>query len=188
MRAVMGVGGFCADGGPYEIRQHCPQGTAGIMVGSIWGGLLLAGIYAWAVVKHHVPSFLGLLWPALFLSLGWNFFEFGIDPPGPPGGIVWGWLICGVVFAVMGGLPLLVVLPWLVRGFRHGRQERPGWPAGVPVGPASRIVARAHPHRSGDDSGLVSELERLDALRRSGALDDDEYRLAKERLLRGGNA
>jgi len=31
----------------------------------------------------------------------------------------------------------------------------------------------------------VSELERLDGLHRSGALDDEEFRLAKERLLRG---
>ena len=25
-------------------------------------------------------------WPALFLSLGWNFFEFGFNPPGDVGG------------------------------------------------------------------------------------------------------
>jgi len=27
MRAVMEVGGYCASGGPYEIRQECPDAT-----------------------------------------------------------------------------------------------------------------------------------------------------------------
>ena len=111
MRAVMDVGGFCAEGGPFEIETHCPQGVPGVMVGSLWGGIILAGVYAWQVVRHGVPSFLGLLWPALFLSLGWNFLDYAFDPPGTQGGVVWGWLICGIVFMLMGGLPLLVMLP-----------------------------------------------------------------------------
>ena len=47
-----------------------------------------------------------LAWPGLFLSLGWNFLEFSFAPPG--GGFAWGWLVCGVVFVLMGGLPLLL--------------------------------------------------------------------------------
>ena len=46
-----------------------------------------------------------LAWPGLFLSLGWNFLEFAFLPQG---GLAWGWLICGVVFVLMGGLPLLL--------------------------------------------------------------------------------
>jgi hypothetical protein len=52
-------------------------------------------------------SLMPLAWPGLFLSLGWNFLEFAFAPPG--GGLAWGWLVCGVLFALMGGLPLLLV-------------------------------------------------------------------------------
>ena len=45
-------------------------------------------------------------WPAIFLSLGWNFCEYGFFASE---GLVWGWIICGVVFMLMGGLPLYLV-------------------------------------------------------------------------------
>ena len=117
MRAVMDVGGFCAEGGPFDIETHCPQGVPGIMVGGLLGGLVLAFVYVGVAVWRGIPSFAMLLWPALFLSLGWNFLEYAFDPPGAGGGVVWGWLICGIVFMLMGGLPLLVMLPATIRGF-----------------------------------------------------------------------
>ncbi len=43
----------------------------------------------------------------LFLSLGWNFFEYGAFHEG---GLVWGWLICAAVFFVMGGAPVVLAL------------------------------------------------------------------------------
>jgi hypothetical protein len=181
MRSVMDVGGFCADGGPYEISQHCPQGVPGVMVGSIWGGLIIALVYIVVVLKNHLPNFSALLWPALFLSLGWNFFEFAFNPPGMSSGIVGGWLVCGVLFGLMGGIPLLALLPSLVREFVHGPQARPGWHVGFPT----RHVARAAGRLTGSTpaTGLVEELERLDELHRSGGLDEFEYRLAKQKLI-----
>ncbi|HWH37995.1 MAG TPA: hypothetical protein VNT28_09480 [Candidatus Limnocylindrales bacterium] len=105
MRVVMGVGGFCAEGGPFVIETPCPPGaelmflafplgfaSAGLMV---WKGSTIGGPYA------ALPL---LAWPALFLSLGWNFLEFGVQPPG--GGLAWGWLVPGVMFVLMGGGPL----------------------------------------------------------------------------------
>ena len=85
MRAVMDVGGFCAEGGPFEIETHCPQGVPGIMVGGLLGGLMLAFVYVGVAVWRRIPSFAMLLWPALFLSLGWNFLEYAFDPPGAGG-------------------------------------------------------------------------------------------------------
>ena len=181
MRSVMNVGGFCAEGGAYKIRQHCPQGVPAVLVGSIWGGLILAFGYVWQVLRGGVPGFSMLLWPALFLSLGWNFFEFAFDPPGTGGGIVGGWLVCGVVFALMGGLPLLVALPATLRGFVRGHEARPGWPGGIPVAHLQRIAARVQP--SGSDTRIVNELERLARLHEKGALDDEEYEAAKRKLL-----
>jgi hypothetical protein len=186
MRAVMDVGGFCAEGGPFEIETHCPQGVPGVMVGSLWGGILLAGVYVWQVVRHNVPNFVGLLWPALFLSLGWNFLDYAFDPPGTQGGVVWGWLICGIVFVLMGGLPLLVMLPATVHSFTRERERPQGWPLGMPLAHMQKVAARVQPMAAaaGDGGGaVVDELERLAKLHERGALTDDEYAAAKRMLL-----
>ena len=55
MRAVMDVGGTCAEGGPFEIRQPCPEGAAWIMPVSIFGGLASLGIGAIGVFKQGGP-------------------------------------------------------------------------------------------------------------------------------------
>lgn len=52
------------------------------MMAGIWGGLIMRGIYAVVAIKNRVPSLLAFAWPALFVSLGWNFLDSGIDPPG----------------------------------------------------------------------------------------------------------
>jgi Short C-terminal domain len=183
MRAVMDVGGFCAEGGPFEIETHCPQGVPGVMVGSLWGGIIFAAIYVWQTIRHGIPSFIGLLWPALFLSLGWNFLEYAFDPPGTQGGVVWGWLVCGVVFMLMGGLPLLVMLPATIHGFTRDRERPKGWPMGMPLEHMQRVAARMQPTTAGGGAAVVDELERLAKLHERGALTDDEYAAAKRMLL-----
>ena len=55
MRAVMDVGGTCAEGGPFEIRQPCPRAPAWIMPVSIFGGLASLGIGAIGVFKQGGP-------------------------------------------------------------------------------------------------------------------------------------
>jgi hypothetical protein len=189
MRAVMDVGGFCAEGGPFVIGVHCPEGIPLVMVSSIWGGLIAAGVYAWATISRRIPSFVGLLWPALFLSLGWNFLEYGLDPPGD-GGVAVGWLVCAALFFLMGGPVLFVVLPPTIRAFRQGE-------APIPPGSVRRTTAlrtaippirrpsttQAAATVSGDDADVVSRLERLDRLHRAGSIDDAEYEAAKERVL-----
>jgi hypothetical protein len=208
MRSVMEIGGACADGGPFVPVRSCPKGAPLLIVGGIWFGLIFAGVYAWTCVRHGVPSFLGLVWPALFLSLGWNFLEFGLDPPGP-GGLEWGWLVCAVVFFVMGGVPLPAVLPALWRRLTgrtppsrlremllprrarsaastgSGSSRWIGWEAASATTAATSTTAAPTPDRPGD---LVTSLERLDELHRSGALDDDEYDEAKRRILEAGGS
>jgi len=71
MRAVMDIGGYCAEGGPYVIETHCPEGaTPALMLGMFelfgFGGLCVyaggkVGGYGW------VPM---LAWTGLFASLG----------------------------------------------------------------------------------------------------------------------
>ena len=157
MRSVMNIGGFCAQGGPYVIQHPCPHGIAGIRPASIIGGLIFAGIYAWAVSRWSIPNFLLLLWSALFLSLGWNFFQYAFDPPPPNTGVVAGWLVCGIVFVLMGGLPLIVVGPAVVKGFLAPEKGEPAFsnipivyasghtpPPATAAGPKTGMSAGAH--------------------------------------------
>jgi hypothetical protein len=180
MRSVMDVGGFCAQGGPFVIETECPDNVPGLMVGGLLGGLVLAFVYVGVAVVRRIPSFAGLLWSALFLSLGWNFLQYAFDSPADDG-VVWGWLVCGVVFVLMGGLPLLAMLPATVRGFTREEKRPAGWPAGMPLAHMQRVAARVQPPAGG--ARMVEELERLARLHQQGSLSDDEFEAAKRRLL-----
>jgi hypothetical protein len=187
MRSVMDVGGYCASGGPYEIRQECPGGTwllpVGIFTGLAGVGLVAAGTFA------RGPNLWSLAWPALFLALGWNFLRYGIDPPPPEDGPVWGWLVCAVAFIAMGGIPLLFIV-LNAKSVLWGSDDAPGRSSRRPSSPSTAVpfgtttvVASPPPPKAArpddDDDDLVSDLERLAALHRSGALSDDEYARAK---------
>ena len=186
MRAVMDIGGACADGGPFVSAQPCPEGVALLMPLGMLGlfGFGAVGFWAGARVGGAWAALPLLAWPALFLSLGWNFLEFGLAPPpelGPDGGPVWGWLIPGVIFVLMGGVPLWI--GWRARG--EIRDE--GSPAvarrfGMPaVGFATTRTAPTPPPPPAED--VVDRLERLAALRRRGDLTDAEFDAAKAQLL-----
>jgi len=193
MRSVMEVGGACADGGPYVSAQPCPRGIPLAMFGGIWGGIICVGVYIWQTAKYRVPGLVAFAWPALFLSLGWNFLEYGINPPFGDG-LAWGWLVCAVVFGLMGGLPLLAIVKPVLRSFVPRDPQGPvSFRASTPSlrppiaarhdpGPASSAASRPTGSAS---SSLLTDLERLAALRDSGALTDAEFELAKRRILGG---
>lgn len=209
MRAVMDIGGACASGGPYVPRVECPEGVPLLMMAGIWGGIIFVGLYLWATTKHKVPTLVAFAWPALFLSLGWNFLDYGLDDPAG-GGLVWGWLICAVLFALMGGLPLLpMAKPVLGQFAKKGPDTPPQAKVVVPTRTKVRelrAVAKAgaagstpkgskpkgpEPQRprpsagGGTDDSMVDALERLGALHKSGALSDREFEVAKRRVLHG---
>ena len=96
MRAVMNVGGSCADGGPYVSAQPCPDGSYLIAI-AIPVMLITAMVGSAAALSINAPNLLIPMWGALFGSLGWNFLEFAFKGSG----IVWGWLVCGVMFWLM---------------------------------------------------------------------------------------
>lgn len=107
MRAVMNVGGFCAEGGAYQIAVHCPQGVALLMPLSIFVGLFCALLYAISC-PPQAPNIAPLFWTALFVSLGWNFLDYGFVPllHGAPWDI--SWTLCGFVFLAMGLGPVFL--------------------------------------------------------------------------------
>jgi hypothetical protein len=202
MRAVMRIGGFCASGGPYQIQTQCPKGVPGLLIGSIWLGLIFLGLYLWGTISARGPNLAGLAWPALFLSLGYNFFAFGLRPADEQG-LVWGWLICGVVFVLMGGIPLAIaVLTWgrshtspsravrasglLLAAARRATEPGPQAPGTTTFRSSGSLLMTTPPTTppaSAEDGGMIEQLERLAELRRRGDLTEPEFEAAKARLL-----
>ena len=109
MRAAMSLGGSCASGGPYEVAVQCPDGLGLLMFLAFPVGFLSACVIVWkgARLGGGWTGLAALAWPALFLSLGWNFLESGVSPSWG-GGPELGFLIPGVIFVLMGGIPLVV--------------------------------------------------------------------------------
>ena len=191
MRAVMGIGGFCATGGPYVPAVECPDVVVALTPLSIFGLFIFGGLAAWggASLGGGWIGLIALGWPALFLSLGWNFLEFGLNPPGgQPGEIVWSWIFCAVIFGLMGGIPLVVGL----QGVRMASSSHRSYAGGrVLVGPRGGFEAMHELRRALDDATPIapatqasgadtaSRLERLARLHRAGDLTDAEFDAAK---------
>jgi hypothetical protein len=79
MRAVMDIGGACAEGGPFVPVQPCPAGAPAALTLGMLGifGFGALGIYAGAQIGGGWVAPPLLAWPVLFGSLGWNFLEYG---------------------------------------------------------------------------------------------------------------
>jgi hypothetical protein len=105
MRAVMNVGGSCADGGPYVSAQSCPDGSW--LIALAVPVMVLTAIFgSTAALSVGAPNLLIPMWAALFGSLGWNFLDYGLLGDG----VVWGWLVCGVMFWLMAAPAVLAIL------------------------------------------------------------------------------
>jgi hypothetical protein len=193
MRAVMDVGGSCADGGPYVSAQPCPEGVALATLVGFLGGAAALGLAAWkgAAIGGGASSLVLLAWPALFGVLGLTFLQYGLDPPGDDPGWAWGNVITGVVFVAMAFIPLLA---WWSFNWLTGPAAAPaaGAAARAPATEPSPVDGVGGPGGAGEaarpDDALVDGLERLAALHGTDALTDEEYARAKAELLEGSDA
>lgn len=96
---VMGLGGSCASGGPYEIAVECPENVAAFAPLSIWGGLLAVGISLFLAQGFGTPL-TTWAWPILFVGLGIAFLL---------SQNITGYIIGGM-FILMGLVPLVIEL------------------------------------------------------------------------------
>ncbi len=114
-------GGFCASGGPYVIAHHCTSSQTVQLFGGIGGllvfGAFFAGLTAWADGPALSPS--GLMWAALFISLGVEFLLVG----GATG------LFIGIMFIGMGSVGLYPPISYGWGWIRRGGEPEPDTPA-----------------------------------------------------------
>jgi len=213
MRAVMGIGGACASGGPYVPSVQCPDAVVLLTPLSIFGFFIFGGLAVWASLNlgGRWISLLFLGWPALFLSLGWNFLEFGFFPPGGNDGQwVWSWIVCGVVFVLMGGVPLVVGLRGaamvagthrayvggrVLVGPKRGANEWREWQEQLQAAVEARNAERSDAARAAvaarasadQEIEVADRLERLARLHAAGELTDAEFEAAKRATLAGAS-
>jgi hypothetical protein len=130
---VMGLGGFCASGGPYVIQTQCPDIVVWTTPGSIFGGLIAVGIGVVLASGFGTPL-VSWAWPILFIGLGLAFLGSGIA--GGLDGIVFDLL--AVMFILMGGVPLVLEFRAGPQAFFLGTTNADGTP----------FVSRDTGHRS----------------------------------------
>lgn len=107
MRAVLNIGGYCAEGGPYEIQVHCPKATAYLAPLSIFG-MFIFGFTYFINNFPNVFNFTIFFWTALFGSLGWNFLDFSLQSFKRQENN-YSWLICAIIFFAMALGPVLLI-------------------------------------------------------------------------------
>jgi hypothetical protein len=213
--------GTCASGNvPFEIRPEyqCPEGIGtdiALMMGSIFGGLIGAAIFAfrgdppWGERKSVGLFGWGTLaWGLFFAATGAALFlgqPYGeiTDPQtgetvGRPDSQL-GSTITGVTFLVM-GVPALLLGGWSVVKGLIGRDERPRASKPSSLSDAFTQMKQGIPtlgdipaSRSGRARGgrkgggdAIGKIERLQKLRESGALTDAEFEREKAKILAQG--
>ena len=192
MRSVMDVGGACADGGPYVSAQSCPEGSAAALLLGIFGGFgfgALAMAFGAQVGGLWTGAAILIGWSGLFASLGWNFLDYGWFNPPPGEGVVWGWLIPGILFEAMALGPIVLavgVLRGVPRATLAGRGSVPSGGLGLVPGafPVASPVAAPMDGSTESSTALLDRLERLADLRDRGLLGADEYETAKAAVMR----
>jgi hypothetical protein len=141
---VMGLGGYCASGGPYVIETECPDAVVAVVPLSIWGGLLAVAIGAIFARGFGTPV-VSWAWPTLFIGLGTAFLIASTQP----GGITF--LIIGIMFVIMGAVPLVLEVRASIPNLLIGTRNVAGDPF-VDNGNGRRSPLAAIGRRFSDDS------------------------------------
>ena len=182
--------GTCASGGPYVSARPCPEGTGAKILGltgAIFALLIGGGLYAARGSRGHGAT-LGMgivLWSLLFISLAAATFVAAFGPANndDPGARTAA-IVLAIVFLPMGILPLIGAV-----GFGFGRARlKSKVSVGVskyPKPAPPQFDFSPPPTAPGPEAGdVAARLRKLDELRNSGLLTDDEFQAKKAEILR----
>jgi hypothetical protein len=97
---VIGLGGFCASGGPYVIETECPEAVIVFAPIGIFG-MFAAAAVALSVARGFGVALVAWAWPILFVGLGIQFILGAVAGVGVISNI-----IVGVLFIAMGLAPV----------------------------------------------------------------------------------
>ena len=125
---VIGLGGYCASGGPYVIETECPESVVLFAPIGIFGMLIAAGISIAIADNLGAPLYLWA-WPILFVGLGVQFAwgaTLGVS-------IVTN-ILLGLMFVVMGLVPFWWAIRTGARPFFLGATDAEGRPFTVVEG------------------------------------------------------
>src|SRR3954454_23309265 len=176
MRAVMDIGGACADGGPYVSARPCPDGVPAAMILAVFGLFLFGGLAMVGAAGTGGYGWIPLIaWTGLFATLGWNFLDYGLVHPPEGEGIEWGYVIPGVLFQLMAWIPVVVLVAGLrqrsrwrascaatsldMSGSRDGRGSSDNRPPPVSAAHAVEVAGSSKP-----PSARGKELQAIDGL------------------------
>ena len=182
--------GTCASGGPYVSARPCPEGTGAKILGltgAIFALLIGGGIYAARGSRGHGAT-LGMgivLWSLLFISLAAATFVAAFGPANndDPGARTAA-IVLAIVFLPMAILPLIGAV-----GFGFGRKrlkgQAPETVRAYPEPAPPQFPFAPPPKAPGAPAGdVAARLRKLDELRDSGLLTDDEFEAKKAEILR----
>ena len=178
--------GTCASGGPYVSARPCPAGTGAkilALMGSIFGLLIGGGIYATRGGKGEGTLGMGVvLWALLFISLAVATFVAAYGPANnDDSGARTAAIILMIVFIPMGLLPLIGAIGFGGRRRRSTPATARSYPTPAPTQFPIQMPKPAAPAATGD---IATRLRKLDELRDTGLLTDDEFEAKKAELLR----
>lgn len=101
---VIGLGGYCASGGPYVIETECPEAVVVFAPLGIFGMMAAVGV-ALAIARGFGVSLIAWAWPILFVGLGAQFIL------GAVGGVgIITNVFLGLMFIAMGLAPVWFVV------------------------------------------------------------------------------
>lgn len=119
---VIGLGGYCASGGPYVIQTPCPEGVLAFAPLGIFGMLIAAAVSMALADNLGAPLYLWA-WPILFAGLGVQFIL------GAVGGVALVTnLVLGLVCLAMGLVPFWWAVRSAPRPFFLGTTDAAGRP------------------------------------------------------------
>jgi hypothetical protein len=109
MRAQMEVGASCASGGPYVVVAPCPENTTALVLVGMFGGVFAALLGTVAAVSAGAPN---LLVPYWTFTIGGMAVSFVVDGLTDEGGLVWSWILVGILNLLIALPGLYLMSPW----------------------------------------------------------------------------